>query len=338
MKAQIRFNKGKEKYELVAKGKVLVTSKTDSYLVYLVNQQKHSAILKANVTEVEVVSHKPNNGIQISGPDTLPEPEIIMPVYGINERFEFMEQLIDMVIDGSATSLLVSGEGGVGKTYTVMDSLTRHGKVNCNTVMPTIEDLITPDDEEDTIEAKALAQINAFQGDYTVVKGHSSAKALYRLLYENRNRTLIFDDCDSALKDGTSLQLLKAALDSYEDRWVSWRIDADMDLPSAFKFNGSIIFISNMPLSKIDEAVRTRCFKVDLSMTKPQRIERMRSVLEHVMPEVDMEFKTDALNLLEENLSLTDDINFRSLMHLISIRTSNVKDWKRLGVYSLTEQ
>ena len=183
------------------------------------------------------------------------------------------------------------------------------------------------------------AEMNAFKGDYVVVKGHASAKALYRILWENRNRTILFDDCDKVLQDQTAVMLLKPALDSYEDRWVSWRVEGfakDSDLPSTFKFNGSIIFITNMAMAKIDEAVKTRCYKVDVSMTFPQRIERMEAVLANVMPDVPLENKIEALDLIKQNLHRVKDVNFRALMNLITIRET-VPDWKPLATFALLE-
>jgi len=342
MKAQILWNEKKQKYNLVAKNKIIVSSNRTEYLVWLVTQQKHKKILAAKITETEIITTKPNGGIAITDAAGNAVADV-SSAFNIKERFGFLEELINMVVGGEAKSLVISGEGGVGKTYTVMDVLKRAGKVNVNTILPSIDDLneIVPEDDTPVIKEKILAQINKPQGDFVVIKGHASAKALYRLLWDNRTRTIIFDDCDSVLRDGTAISLLKSALDSYEDRWVSWFIDSpfgESDLPMTFKFTGKIIFISNMPLHKIDDAVKTRCFKVDLSMTKPQRIERMRHVLEDVMPHVEMEHKLDALNLLNEHLHLTDDVNFRSLMNLTTIRCSNSPNWKKLGVYSLSEK
>lgn len=336
-KAKITWNEQKNKFQLVYRNKVLVSSKKSETLVHYVAKQVHPKIVKAKITEVEV--HGPKDKITISDKDG---NLVVNNEFNIEERFGFLEELIKMVIDGDAKSLVISGEGGVGKTFTVLDTLKKAGKVNCNTIFPNIEDLnIVVEDEEDEIKGKVYAQINQPKGDYIVVKGHASPKALYRLLYENRERTIVFDDCDKVLKDDTAISLLKSALDSYEDRWVSWFIEqafGESDLPMQFKFKGRIIFISNMKLAKIDEAVKTRCFKVDLSMTKHQRIERMRNVLDNVMPHVELDVKQEALVLLEENMHLTDDINFRSLMNLITIRNSTSKDWKKLGVYSLTEK
>lgn len=342
MIGKVTWNQDKKKFELSYEGKVLVRSKTVDYLKYLVSQQKHSAIVGAKITSIEIFDHDKitvldaqDNTLDAQQPV---EPQV--PTYTITERFEFMESLIGMVIRGDAKSMVISGEGGVGKTFSVLAALRQQGLIDVNTVQPTVDSImeIKVPDSQPVIEDKIIAQMDSNRGDYIVVKGHSSAKSLYRLMFENRNRIIIFDDCDSVLRDGSAIDLLKAALDSYEDRWVSWKSDTMVDLPSCFKFNGSIIFISNRRLSTIDEAIRTRCFKVDLSMTKLQRIERMRSVLHNVMESIALNIKEEVLNFMEANLHLTDDINFRSLMNLILIRTSAGDKWEKLAAYALTEQ
>lgn len=350
MKATISWNKEKEKYELVAKGKTIVRSSKSDYLMRLVTEQKHPKILAAKIDEAKIVSTAPAD-FEITSPtgkNLVVGPKGADKTYSaskftIAERFDFMEQLIGMVINKSAKSILVTGEGGVGKTYSVLSCLISAGKIDINKLMPSIENLkIAVPDTEVEMETKVMAQINKPKGDYIIIKGHSTAKSLYRLLFENRDRIIIFDDCDSILNDKTSLNLLKAALDSYEERWVSWHAESpfgETDLPTTFKFNGSIIFVSNMSLKKMDDAVKTRCFKVDLSMTTPQRIERMRAVLEHVMPDVPYDHRLEAMNLLDKYQDLTDDVNFRSLMNVISIRVDpTVKDWKKLSKFALTEQ
>jgi hypothetical protein len=338
-KAQIRWNALKNRYELVAKNKVLVRSKSVDYLSLVVKNQLNKHVLKFGVTEVQVISKAPVTPMTVVTPNNTP---IVGSQFTIGERFDFTRQLAKMVIEKKARSLIVGGEGGIGKTYTIKEAFDQLGKVDVATMLPTIEDLnpIEVDDTEPQIEEKVLAEMNAFKGDYIVVKGHASAKAIYRILWENRNRTILFDDCDKVLQDGTAVMLLKPALDSYEDRWVSWRVEGfakDSDLPSTFKFNGSIIFVTNMAMVKIDEAVRTRCYKVDVSMTFPQRIERMEAVLANVMPDVPIESKVEALNLIKANLHRVKDVNFRSLMNLITIRETCDGDWKRLATFALLE-
>lgn len=338
LNAEIQWDRSKSRYDLIAAGKVLVSSKKSGYLTYLVAQQKHSAILAANVTTATIMSFDPAEEVI---PSKILSTAPVVQEFTINERFDFTRQLAKMVINKQARSLIVGGEGGIGKTFTIKEAFDQLGKVDAATLLPSIDDLnaFEVDDSEEEIEEKALADMNAFKGDYVVVKGHASAKALYRLLWENRNRTILFDDCDKVLQDATAVMLLKPALDSYEDRWVSWRVEGfskDTDLPATFKFNGSIIFITNMAMSKIDEAVKTRCYKVDVSMSFPQRIERMEAVIADVMPEVDLEHKLEALTLLKDNLHRVKDVNFRSLMNLITIRET-VEDWKPLATFALLE-
>ena len=151
---------------------------------------------------------------------------------------------------------------------------------------------------------------------------------------------MVFDDCDGVLKDATALMMFKGALDSYDERWVSWYAESlgDTDLPKTFKFTGRIIFISNMSMNKIDDAVKTRAFKIDVSMTAAQRIERMEAVLEGVMPHIDMPIKVDALNLVKELMNVAREVNFRALQRVITIRSSKTEEsWKNLAKFSLVE-
>jgi hypothetical protein len=67
----------------------------------------------------------------------------------------------------------------------------------------------------------------------------------------------------------------------------------------------SVIFISNKKKEKVDQAVRTRCMVVDVSMTPEEKIERMRTVLKYVSPEIPLEVKEDSLDPLKSGFILT---------------------------------
>jgi len=43
----------------------------------------------------------------------------------INKRFGYLRQLTTLVAKGSIPSAIITGEGGVGKTWTVQDSLQK---------------------------------------------------------------------------------------------------------------------------------------------------------------------------------------------------------------------
>jgi hypothetical protein len=171
------------------------------------------------------------------------------------------------------------------------------------------------------------------------VKGYSTAKGLYRTLFDNRNRVIIFDDCDSILRDPVALNLLKGALDSYDKRIISWNSESlnDDELPRSFEFRGGVIFISNLPIFKIDQAIRSRAICVDVSMNTAQKIERMGAIIktEEFMPEYDLEVKERALRFLDEMKNDAADLNLRTLISITKVAARGGQ-WQRRAEYLLT--
>ena len=241
--------------------------------------------------------------------------------FSINTRFGFVEKLVTMVSAGVQPSAVITGEGGLGKTYTVTKTLESNGYKDISSLA----------------EFEVGAVINT-RKCFTMVKGYSTAKGLYRTLFENNKSIIVFDDCDAVLKDPVALNLLKGALDSYGKRIISWNADMrDEDLPRSFEFTGRVIFISNMDQSRIDQAIRSRSMMIDLSMTLDQKIERMEHIAlsAEFLPEYDKKIKTDALALIREIKDDCKEISLRTLIAVAKVRASN-KDWKDLATYMLT--
>lgn len=241
--------------------------------------------------------------------------------YDINTRFGFVEKLVTMVATGVQPSAVITGEGGLGKTYTVSKTLESAGYTDISSLA----------------DFEVGSVINT-RKCYTMVKGYSTAKGLYRTLFENNKSIIVFDDCDAVLKDPVALNLLKGALDSYGKRIISWNADMrDDDLPRSFEFTGRVIFISNMDQSKIDQAIRSRSMMIDLSMTLDQKIERMEHIAlsAEFLPEYDKKVKTDALGLIRDIKEDCKEISLRTLIAVSKVRASN-KDWKDLATYMLT--
>jgi hypothetical protein len=243
--------------------------------------------------------------------------------FSINERFGFVSDMVTMLSQGNQSSVIVSGPGGLGKSFTVMDALKKSG----------LKDVSLLD------EADVGSSINTAK-TFRVIKGYSTPKGLYRILYENRNSVVVFDDCDSVLKDPVSLNLLKGALDSYSRRIISWRADfKDEDLPNVFEFKGRVVFISNLPSYAMDQAVISRSMAVDLTMTNMQKVERMKWLLnqQDFMPEFAMVYKVDAINLIEDLVDKVKELSLRSLIQVTNIRKANPNNnWKKLAEYVLT--
>lgn len=241
--------------------------------------------------------------------------------FTINERFGFVTDMVTMLAKGDQASVIVSGPGGLGKSFTVTDALTRIG----------FQDVSLTDDFQIGYKIDS-------NRSFRVIKGYSTPKGLYRTLYENRNGVIVFDDCDSVLKDPVSLNLLKAALDSYDRRIISWRADMkDDELPTCFEFNGRVVFISNLPSAAIDQAIISRSLAVDLTMTADQKVERMRHLLSKAdfMPDYSKDHKQDAIDLIAKLVDRVKDLSLRTLIQVTKIRKSSGKGWQNLAEYAI---
>tara|TARA_R110002073_G_scaffold49088_2_gene131461 strand:- start:71 stop:541 length:471 start_codon:yes stop_codon:yes gene_type:complete len=153
--------------------------------------------------------------------------------------------------------------------------------------------------------------------------------------------TLVFDDCDSVLKDPVALNLLKSALDSFSKRYISWNAETrgDSDLPQSFEFKGQIVFITNVDLAKLDQAVKTRSMCIDLAMSQDDKLERMENIVESdkFLPDVRRDVKDNALTFLKSKAAVVQDLNLRSLIQITNIANSGDKDWKDLAKYVISQ-
>lgn len=226
--------------------------------------------------------------------------------FSINEKFVFLNDLTTMVVKDVTASAVITGEGGLGKTHSVLDC----------------------------VKSNEL-QVDK---DYVIFKGYSTARALYNTLYDNNGKLIIFDDCDSVLEDKIAINILKSALDSYDKRTISWMskmTKADI-YPSQFDFTGRIIFISNKSKDKIDGAIKTRSLIVDLTMTPADKIERMKHIVGNILPEYELEIKEKALDFLD---SVKEDvsINLRTLIMVSKMIKSFPDTWQDLATYMVRE-
>ena len=264
------------------------------------------------------------NRIATGGVPTTSSAPVTAPVesrFSINERFGFVSDMVTMLARGDQASVVVTGPGGLGKSFTVTKALADIGMTDVSLV-------------DDFAVGSTLNTKKSFR----VIKGYSTPKGLYRTLYENREGVIVFDDCDSVLKDPTSLNLLKGALDSYSRRIISWRADMrDEELPTSFEFKGRVVFISNLSSTQIDQAIITRSMAVDLTMTNDQKVERMRHLLDsgEFMPEFDKVHKVDAMNLIDSLKDKVKELSLRTLIQVTKIRKSAGANWRNLAEYTI---
>jgi len=217
------------------------------------------------------------------------------------ERFGYIGQLADMVIGGISPSLLVTGISGIGKSYIINERLKANKKI------------------EGT--------------DFHIIKGKATPLGLYRFLYEHRNSTVVFDDCDSVFESDTSINLLKSALDSYETRKISWISERlPDDLEGTFEFEGQVIFISNQDARNIDPAVLSRTMCIDLQMSRKEITEHLKNIIDVIEPKVSQKNKLEVLSFLDKISDDLENYNIRTFIKACRVRQYadiHNKDWEK---------
>lgn len=351
--ATLKQNPINKKWEAIFNNIVIAASLDKSYVKMVIEGGRCNKATKYGVTGVVDSSEMNVEGTH--GSLIAAQP---LDKFTINERFDFLESFVAGVGKRRYKSVILTGEGGLGKSFSVHKALKEKAGLICADEIVSMqrgaiksgkneddEDLTDEDfDMVETIGVGTDSQLTLSESRkyYSIVKGFSTAKGLYEILYHNRNRTVVFDDCDSILKDPVALNLLKGALDSYDRRVISWRSKGFIDdgLPSSFEFTGGVIFISNKHMQQIDQAVRTRAICIDLSMNLDQKLERMEAIVEagEFMPNYDDKIKKTALAFLKEHAHHAGEISLRTLIQVTLIaEEGNVgkTKWERRAEYFL---
>ena len=237
-----------------------------------------------------------------------------------SDSLEHLEGLVTGIVKGAFNALFVAGKGGTGKTQTVERVLGQHG-------------------------------LSDGQG-YFKNTGSASAAGVYTLLYHNRDNIILFDDSDGALADQDARNLIKAATDTKKTRKMVWNkkssfifdpenedpenYEDDMNMaPKYFDFKGRIIFISNLPLNKLDPdgALRTRAFVINIDPTDEEMFEYMEKILHDIRLEEGLSLSTtEREGVLEvvKRSKRKGDVSLRKLVRALNLAASGAPNWEKL--------
>ena len=111
--AKLTFEEGK--YVARFNGRLLASSHSKEYVVNKIRTRDCSRAKELGVYDVEEEAHFQTEGVE--GIFRNEDEESVE--FDINTRFEFLETLVKMIVDKNIPSLLITGEGGLGKTFTV---------------------------------------------------------------------------------------------------------------------------------------------------------------------------------------------------------------------------
>lgn len=241
----------------------------------------------------------------------------------LRERFQILEDMSYAACDGVVRGMVVTGPPGVGKSYGV---------------------------EQVIREAEVMNKMSGGSGNtgmkFGMEKGAASPIGLYKLLYEysGPGSVLVLDDCDSVLYDETSLNLLKAALDSSPKRRLSWRSESRAlykeGIPDTFEFEGSIIFITNLKFDKTRgkikdhlDAIMSRCHYLDLTLdTMRDKFLRCKQIVDDGMLDghnFSKQEQDDLLEYISENRSKLREMSLRMVLKIADLKKMNGTKWKR---------
>lgn len=241
--------------------------------------------------------------------------------------------MLDKIVDGCAKEdgirgLVVSGPPGVGKSFGV---------------------------EKQLDVANMFRTIQGNDPKYEFVTGGVSSIGLYQKLYYNRSpeQVLVFDDCDGILFEEESLSLLKGALNSGDKRRICWnkqsRVLNTDDIPDAFDFEASIIFISNVDFERTIakgsriashlEAIMSRCHYMDLEIGSTRdKLLRIKQIIRDGMLDpynFTPQQVADVQEFMLTNAEYLRELSLRMVKKVADFVKTDPHDWREMAEATL---
>jgi len=238
----------------------------------------------------------------------------------VTERFRILDILTNGTVDKTIRAVTVTGAPGVGKTYNVGNILE---------------------------DAKARKGTK-----YEVVRGAISAINLYMLAYQYRQpgSVIVLDDADTIFQDEDALNILKVLCDSSDERVVSYRKEAPQlaqnDIPQSFKFQGGMIFISNLCFQSVIDmgknkyaphmsAIMSRSLYLDLRIHTKQELNVW---IQHIVKKAGI-LRQQGLDAVQEGKALTFLNTHKESLRELSLRTvlkvsqlmQSHRDWESIA-------
>jgi len=202
--------------------------------------------------------------------------------------FDELEDLVQMIASGFSKSLVITGMGGIGKTYHVTEG-----------------------------PRSLLKTLGQAGGKWELITAPSASMfSFYKDCYLMRDKIIVWDECDELFLDKEIMTSLKGMLDTSGDNYLSYSKgtesmvgktldqikdacdEVDMELadgktigpgkgevklPSKFQFTGSMVFISNMKIEKFRKvdsggALMSRSLFLDIYLEATDVVKRIKTI------------------------------------------------------------
>lgn len=250
--------------------------------------QAHQAIAKVGVTNLPSTRGAKTEGASSDGNTAEPGKDGGFPPDGMSKKDgdKLLEQarlkrrkesgltyhdywntykstLESVMVEGYPKSLIAYGTGGLGKSHDLAEVMKKN-KIRV------FDAEINPSSD---------------QYDAAVVKGDAGKKSMWATICKNKDKIIIFDDCDTMWTSGDEGQqnVLKGMLDTTGDGVITYgqagKDENNEQLPKTIKFTGQVIFISNLPRKDFPQPlIDSRCAAIDLTMTKDETMEKIGDI------------------------------------------------------------
>lgn len=267
-----------------------------------------------------------------------------------SDALEDLEGLTKGLMNGSFNALFVAGRGGTGKTQTVETTLEEGGLTDgsgyfkitgssspigiYSALYKNKDGIILFDDCDGALES---------QDGRNLIKAATDTKKVRKVAWAKKSAGM-YDP-----EDRDAAQAAKSAAQGPAKNYDDNSIDFDMDdeaggedevdmyadkLPRHFNFTGRVIFISNLPMNKLDPdgALRTRAFVIAVDPTPEEIFERMGEIVNDIRLENGTLNEDERQEVLEvvKSSKKANDASLRTLVRALNLRASGAPNWKRL--------
>ncbi|MBL8797946.1 MAG: hypothetical protein JNM56_28870 [Planctomycetia bacterium] len=214
----------------------------------------------------------------------------------LEAKLQVVRDRVGGVAKGYDTGLYLHGEGGVGKSFTVLGELRR------------------------------------LASDFVVFNSHMTGRALFDQLAKFPDAVHLLEDMESVFQDKAAQGVLRSALWGQRKEgtigplprrvtWTTHTMDAE------FTFFGGIIIVGNRPIDDVPElrAVKTRIACLHLEVTAPEIRARMRAIANQGYDHAGLRLEPAACRevcdyVIEQSSSLRRPLDVRLLINSFNDR------------------
>lgn len=165
----------------------------------------------------------------------------------LEQKLQIIKDRVELAINGYVNGFYLWGEGGIGKSYTI------------------------------------LQRLDALKTAYVLHNTRLSGRAFFDIIARHPSKVHVVEECENLFTDRQGMNLLRSACWGQKDktgkqkRLITWNVAPE---PQTVEFTGSIIFTGNRALSNVAElrALRTRIPSLELKVTREEMLDLMKRI------------------------------------------------------------